>query len=186
MRRKTFSVIVLAAVLSLTGCASAGGAKVTEGNEETGIEITTEETKPEENNSGIPNPWIDCAGLNEAKESSAVSFMLPDELRSDTNIYRAIPGEMIEIRIADGDICIRAAAKTDEDITGDYNSYDDVHIERIRGIEVQIRCSDPSKVSTALWSDSDMTYSVTYGTEVSHDDAADLIAAVILENSEAY
>ncbi len=189
MRKMIIPVITLTVALIASGCASgdkANESAISSEDQKTVTEQTEEETG--EGTMNLPNPWSEYVSLDEANQSAGINFMLPDEYKTDGNVYRAISGNMIEILVPTGDnvICIRASAATDEDITGDYNNYDYSVDEHIRNVNVSIRGSEMSSIHGASWSDDNLSYSVSFESEATHEDAVDLIASIIIENTEAY
>ena len=77
---------------------------------------------------GMPNPFIDCASLEEAQKEAGFEMESPifDDLTDRS--YQAIRGEMIQIfnrgvgAPGEGGILVRKA-RGNEDISGDYNQY---------------------------------------------------------------
>ena len=150
--------------------------------------IPSIETTDEGSDGPVVNPWTTFKTLEDAKTDSGLNFMLPDEFKSDDTVYRSMSGQMLEVKFQTSDtgVTIRSAKATSGDISGDYNKYSYEVTERCRDIEINVSSSDSAVVKKVTWSDGVLSYVVIFDSEVAHDDAINLIQAVILENSEAY
>ena len=185
MKKIIIPLVALAVAASMCSCAASGNQETKNEQEET-VVSSQQETQGE--NMNIPNPWGDYVTLDEAAAAAGVSFTLPDEYRSDANIYRAMPGKMLEILVPDGDgvIRIRVTPVTDEDITGDYNVYELDPVEQINDVNVVVKSHNQGEANVAVWSDDTYTYAVLNADGMNRDDAFDMIGSIIISNTQAY
>lgn len=105
---------------------------------------------------GIEN--FDAQSLTELREEAGYDFKAPGYIPQGYAFESAnlLFGTMIQIKYtADGDkSIIYRTEKTDGDISGDYNVYDDITTEQINGETVTIR-SRGEKSYSAFWNDTD-------------------------------
>ncbi len=149
MKRKTWLALLMCALLTamMTGC-STGGANGSSG-------ANAEEGASEQ----IANPVVEYDSLAAAEKAAGFSFTVPegvviDEADYAQYYYSVISGDPLEVRYGtSGDeVCYmrKAAAQAGvEDISGDYNVYDDVKTEDIvledgRTAEVTLKGKDGS------------------------------------------
>ena len=110
----------------------------------------------------IPNPWQECASLEEAGKLAGFSFTAPDALEGYTEKYiGAIENEIAEVIFSDEDgaeICLRKGVGT-EDISGDYNVYKTTETQTVDGKTLTCKGND-GLVSNATWTDGTYAYSI--------------------------
>lgn len=110
----------------------------------------------------IPNPWVDCASLEEAGKLAGFSFTAPDALEGYPEKYiGVIEKEIAEVIFNDengAEICLRKGVGTD-DISGDYNVYETTETRTIDGKNVTCKGND-GLVSNATWNDGTYAYSI--------------------------
>lgn len=110
----------------------------------------------------IPNPWVDCASLEEAGKLAGFSFTAPDALEGYPEKYiAAIENEIAEVIFNDEDgaeICFRKGVGI-EDISGDYNDYAVTEIQTVDGKTLTCKGND-GLVSNATWTDGTYAYSI--------------------------
>ena len=154
--KKLVTVIVLAfTLLALAACGSS--------------------QQPEEAESTqIPNPWQECATLEEAEELAGFDIAVPDRIEGyPETLIQAAEDSMIQVFYLEDDsddadsILIRKGIGT-EDISGDYSEYAQNTEATMHGVEVTTKGSD-GKIFTATWTQDGYAYSIhaDSGTEYS-------------------
>ena len=118
----------------------------------------------------MANPWIDYQSLEEAAAAADVSIAIPEkalsELDAEAANYRAIPGSLLEVicRNQAGDEVLRIrkapASAEDGDISGDYNSYEQVE-ELEDGGRIYRLSGNSGKISLATWTEAGCSFAVS-------------------------
>ena len=127
----------------------------------------------------IPSPFIDCSSLAEASQVAGFGVRVPESVGDyDRASISAIDGELIDILYESGDdtICVRKGVGT-EDISGDYNSYAETAVFQVDGMDVTMK-GDCGRVSLAVWTSGEYTYSVSASAGMSRTEMADLICEI--------
>ena len=112
----------------------------------------------------IPNPWQECASLEEAGKMAGFSFTAPETVDGYTEKYiAAIENDIAEVIFSKGDnddasLYFRKGKGT-EDISGDYNIYETVEQQIIGDRAVTCKGHD-GLVYTAIWNDGTYSYAV--------------------------
>lgn len=111
----------------------------------------------------MPSPYVDINTIQDATDLAGFEFNTPQ--LSDGVIYRAIPNDMIEvIDMLDDtkEIRYRKGILSDdiEDISGDYNVYDNVEIISINGIDRTFKGNN-NQINCVTWTDNGYAYSIT-------------------------
>ena len=153
---------------------------VTQAGAEAAAETATEE-EPEETGTQIPNPYVDYETLEEACEAAGVSLRLPESIEGYERIdYQAIDGEMVNViyTAADGSMLLIRKAKGNEDISGDYNEYENNSEQTINDIDVQVR-GNGYTLSTAVWYDNGEAYALTMDSPMEMDTGLELLQQLI-------
>ena len=79
----------------------------------------------------IGNPWKDYASLEEAEVACGLDFPLEDVVADSykAESYRVLNGELLEVRYRDDsfEVTVRMQAAEDDDISGVYAEYKDIH-----------------------------------------------------------
>jgi len=117
------------------------------------------ETMP--GDSGIPNPFVDCATLADAEKTAGFKMTLPETVDGYTGpVIQAIESNLIQAIWTSGDneVCIRKGTGAD-DISGDYNEYAETSTEDVSGVSVQLRGAD-GLVNVASWTAGGFSYCV--------------------------
>lgn len=167
-----FMCLVLA--LSLAAC----------GEEKKEPETLETETAAEEETNGavlggqmqIANPFTDCETLEEAAEITGFSLKLPAEI--EETAIRVMDGTMIEV-ICTGigeELRFRKAAGS-EDISGDYNTYDNV-CELAAGEKTLAARGNGNTFFTATWADGEFTYAISSEKGLSQKELISLASAL--------
>jgi len=118
----------------------------------------------------MANPWIDYQSLEEAAAAADVSIAIPEKalsaLDAEAANYRAIPGSLLEVicRNQAGDEVLRIrkapAGAEDGDISGDYNSYEQVEELEDGGRSYRLS-GNSGKISLATWSEAGCSFAVS-------------------------
>lgn len=173
--KKVFAFVLTAAVLlSLAACSTA--AKTDRADETPAAEQT------QTDNTQIPNPWTDYDSLDEAIAAAGFDCTIPDTIGGCSEKAFRVPdadGEtMLEVIYADGETeiaCVRKAPGT-EDISGDYNAYDEQDVA-VGDVTVTMKSAD-GLVKLAIWKDGGYTYAVSVEAGISADAMAELVSQI--------
>ncbi|MGI5976926.1 MAG: hypothetical protein ACOX68_04425 [Candidatus Limivicinus sp.] len=156
MRKITALVMCLFAILSLAACGNSGSGE----------------------NAQLPNPFVDYETPEEMQKAAGLEVTLPENLPDwvSETLYRAIPGELVEVIYTDGDNEIRVRVKEgSEDISGVYDSGSleerDVPLgENTAHLKGETLESGEFSVQVCIWSSSEgRSYSVTSRNGVPED-----------------
>lgn len=118
----------------------------------------------QEQNVGIPNPFVEVKNLDEASKIAGFSLEVPTTYEDyKKQVIQVIENDMIEVIYLDEEsdfegFRIRKAKGTD-DISGDYNEYKNVEIVKIGDYEVTEK-SDGGNIFIAIWTDGTYSYSI--------------------------
>ena len=110
---------------------------------------------------GIPNPFVNYETLAEAAQAAGFELNAPESISGyDEILIQVMNNKMVQIIFLNGDsrIIIRKAAGSD-DISGDYNIYNETQEVDINGSLVTIKGNDGT-VKLATWTDNGYTYAV--------------------------
>jgi predicted secreted protein len=106
----------------------------------------------------IANPFQDCSTLEEAASIAGFTFSAPDQVSGNAvSAIQAIDGRMIQVFYGDQTL-LRKGNGTD-DISGDYNEYDETAAVTISGLQVTERGKD-GLVMCAVWTDGTYAYAI--------------------------
>lgn len=175
---KKFIVCMLSLVLALSMAACGGknaevpaptthdgnGSYTSDGTMIPGSDPRTWGPEDENENVQIPNPWQECASLEDAGKLAGFSFMAPESVEGFTERYiAAIENDIAEVIFSNGDnddtaLYFRKGVGS-EDISGDYNAYDTVEEQTIGGKTVTCKGHD-GLVYTAIWNEDGYAYAV--------------------------
>lgn len=168
-------------LLSLTAC----GANASDTGNSKGIGSNTESVNSTATNESIeiPNPFKEYDTLKEAEASVGFKIMVPTKLPEDytQNSIYAIGNDMVQIIYSNGpdNICFRQG-KGNEDISGDYNEYEQVTAETVNGLSVTFK-GNANKVNTAIWTAGDYSFSIALdasGEGIENEEMTALISSV--------
>lgn len=117
----------------------------------------------QDENVQIPNPYIECKNLTDASEIAGFDMSAPDSyLDSVSTEIEAIEQDMIQIMYLDAEgneiFRIRKATGT-EDISGDYNTYEQELNEEYDGTTVTLK-GNADTYSVVTWNNGDFTYAI--------------------------
>lgn len=135
---------------------------------------------PQEGQILIPNPIVETDGVEELKKSVSFDLLVPGILPEGYKIESTsvISGKLAQIIYSNGSSSITfRAAKGDEDISGDYTSYEESHTAEIGGAMVTLKGSK-SLVSLAVWTKDDCSYSLSFSAGVDKETAVNIIESI--------
>ncbi len=123
---------------------------------------------------GLPNPWIDCENLEEAREVAGYDFPLPRMPEAYIiSAIRVIEGELAEIVYAldDSTISYRVGPGSG-DISGDYNEYEETRTEAYgsEGTELTYRGNE-GRIFSITWEASGYSYALAFYPGLEEEDA---------------
>ena len=171
MKKVFVSAMSLVLALSMAACGGKS-ADVIPGSdprtwgpaEETTAAITEDKDTLGGEDVQIPNPWQECASLEEAGKMAGFSFTAPETVDGYTEKYiAAIENDIAEVIFSKGDnddasLYFRKGKGT-EDISGDYNIYETVEQQIIGDRAVTCKGHD-GLAYTAIWNDGTYSYAV--------------------------
>lgn len=167
MKMKKMVAVLLCMVLA--GALSACGEKKESVPNETAVEtqdVAGEETGALMGGSAgvrIPNPWTECASLEEAAKLAGFSIDAPEAPEGYAGrVIQVLKNEMIEVIFQNGDemISVRKAAGSD-DVSGDYNAYAEVKTVAVGELQVTEKGED-GKIMLAIWTNGAYSYAVSF------------------------
>lgn len=146
--KKVFAVLIALALFALTAC----GQKT-----------------PEQpgGNVQIPNPWVDCATLEEAAKLAGFDIAVPGTIEGYPNkMIQAVEKSTIQVMYFDGDpdaedsskVTVRKGAG-EEDISGDYNEYPEKETARIYLADVTLK-GENGLIHCATWTMDGYSYAI--------------------------
>lgn len=117
---------------------------------------------------GCPNPFIDCADLDEAAQMVGFSLVVPSApdwvaVLEDSGMIQADYENGMHIRKASGN----------GDISGDYNEY--AQVETVNGVTLK---GEDGQFALAIWNDGGYTYAVGVSEALSQTGILALVASV--------
>lgn len=209
MKKNLFVALILCAVMTmpLAACGSTAPTKqednqTSEASSTTPSDTLAESTKETKgNNVEIPNPFEDCATLEDAAALAGFSLTAPEKIEGyGERTIMAMKDEMIQIVYCNADeqnspsdedldtvdwekidfssneVTIRKAAGN-EDISGDYTEYSSINTVMVDEMQVTMRGND-ELVYTATWSNGGYTFAVSAGNGMSSESMIELVSAV--------
>ena len=117
----------------------------------------------------IPNPLTEHETLADLAKIVGFEVTLPavDKAYQET-AFIDISGETADVRFADGEDTITfRKAKGSDDISGDYNTYDENKTITVKGISVSVKGNDG--INTATWQKDGFTYSFSSNKAMTQD-----------------
>lgn len=134
----------------------------------------------------LANPYFDFSSLEEAADMAGFSMTLPDaEELPDWIIkidYRATKSDLMEIIYAGDEnytkeIRLRKAITDQDDISGDYNTYEEEPVIEIEGKNIKVRIND-GKYYVATWKDNGFAYSLSTSEGMTLEDIERLVSLI--------
>ena len=139
-------------------------------------------TDPLNRDSGvqIPNPFVEYETLERAAQAAGLPLTAPTAVNgSDGCVFRAIEGDLLEViyRKGEDETARVRKAPGQEDISGDYNVYDEVGALDANGLHVTVK-GENGLVKLAIWNDGGYTYAVSVAGGISRGDMTALVSAI--------
>jgi hypothetical protein len=110
----------------------------------------------------IPNPFVDCDTLDDAKKIAGFTITIPEKMPEgyEKKLIQAVDNGMVQVFYENGEkeLIIRKA-KGSQDISGDYNEYKESKTITVGSLKVSTRGNN-GKVIVATWVDGDYSYSI--------------------------
>ena len=157
---------------------ASGGRKVLKITEKDGNIVILSHTT--ERMSGLANPWTDCGSLAEAEKLAGFSLGLDGQIGGyKAEVFRVMPEKMLELRYTDGDseVMVRKAPGADQNISGDYNTYEKVESAEQNGVKITYNTMKDGGVIILL-SDEDYSYCVSAYDGFTGDSGRDFVNAI--------
>ena len=144
----------------------------------------------------IPNPFQECASLDEAAKISGFTLTVPDEIPGySTRTIMAISDELSQVIYSNEDseaetqteadtdtdstsaeLLIRKALST-EDVSGDYNEYEATSTVSVGEFSVTMRGNN-DLIYVASWTDGDYSYAIDVTDGMTAEDMILLVGSV--------
>lgn len=127
---------------------------------------------------GLPNPFRDFETLEEAEVSAGYGLTLPG-ISAEEILYRAIPGELLEVIYKNGGEEILRVRKgsTARDVSGDYNEYSSIKTVRVGELATRMR-GDGETVSLVTWIADGHAYALSSAEPKTEEEMAALVAEI--------
>lgn len=126
-------------------------------------------------------PYIEVDNLEEAEKQAGFNMQAPDRISGFEQTGIAVyDGDIIEISYGSENQekeCIIRKARGSEDISGDYNAYQEITTENINGQAVTFKGCD-GRVSLAVWNAEEYSYAVSIAGEAV---TADVMTGIVEE-----
>ena len=126
------------------------------------------------------NPYAEYDTLAEAETAAGFDITAPDSYGEYTEpFYAVIEGKILEVQYYHGDdygMCVRKA-RGSEDISGDFNEFDNITETEVNGNTVTIK-GNGDEFSLALWVSGDYSYSVSVGSGISESALKEIIEKI--------
>lgn len=126
------------------------------------------------------SPYADYDTLEEAEKAVGFDITVPESCGGYSELsYIVISGEMLEVQYYHGDdygMCVRKA-RGSEDISGDFNEYDNIAETQVNGNTVTIK-GNGDEFSLALWVSGDYSYSVSVSSGISENALKEIIEKI--------
>ena len=124
----------------------------------------------------IPNPWVDCATLDEAARIAGFDISIPGKFDGYPNkVIQAIEKSTIQVLYYDGDPAAENSSMVmvrkgtgNEDISGDYNTYPEKETIQMHGADIQLR-GDNGLVYSAIWTLDGYSFAINADKGLSRD-----------------
>lgn len=176
---KKLLVIAMIAVLmfSFSACGS-------DSSDVTGTADTSVQTEEPEQ-TGVANPFVDCASMEEAAQIAGFEMTVPESAGSmPLSLIRAVEGNMIQAFYysEEGGPEILIRKSTDRgDISGDYNEYEKTweltagsmteHVLTVKG--------DGEKIYVATWFDETYGYAITSTEGLTDEEVCEMVEWIL-------
>lgn len=128
----------------------------------------------------IPNPLVEYETLGQAARAAGFELTAPGTVNgSDSRVYQAIEGDLLEViyRRGEDEAARVRKAQGGEDISGDYNVYDQVSAVDVDGLSVTMK-GENNLVKLAIWTGGGYTYAVSVTGGISTSGMTALVSAI--------
>lgn len=126
------------------------------------------------------NPYAEFDTLEEAEKAVGFDITVPDSCGEYTEpFYAVVEGKILEVQYYHGDdrgMIIRKSRGSD-DISGDFNEYDNIAETQVNGNTVTIK-GNGDEFSLALWVSGDYYYSVSVSSGISENALTEIIEKI--------
>ncbi|MBQ7175041.1 MAG: hypothetical protein IJR62_06240 [Lachnospiraceae bacterium] len=157
--------------------------------EETTVEEAPETEEETKQMVGMVNPWSDHETLEDAEAATGFLFTLPAVIDGyQAEQFRSMGDTIIEVIYADaeGEEAFRLRkGKGQDDISGDYNTYDNTYDINSKGIDINMQGNEDGIHRIVFCSDT-YSYSFTSGTCVPDESQVESLVSVIMEGNEDF
>ena len=175
------SMAALVMAVSIMGCGKKAEA------DQAGTEISEDGAAQaaedsEDENTQIPNPFVDCETKADAEKLAGFEMTVPEQIEGyEQKLFQAIDGELIQVFYAsqekeEDEILIRKGVGSD-DISGNYEEFAEVRTAAAGDLEVTLKGND-GKVTVAVWTTGSYTFSIQVDAGASQDEMLNLVEAV--------
>lgn len=146
-----------------------------------GTEISiTKHGAPSDSGAQIPNPFTEYKSIDDAVKALSFKPVLPPKSPEGYTLsYIATLGsDFIELIYENGDkqLTYRTALGSD-DISGDYNVYENTKTVKIANADVTVRLGDKS--ASAIWTDNGQTFSIIANFGMTESEATALVLSAL-------
>ncbi len=195
MKKLLFTVLAVSACFALTACGKQEETKVPNvissetttpssdkvPTETTPTEMETTTSETEEPSVGIPNPVVEFDTVEDAVIHVGHLCTLPDIYARYSQKASVINDTLIQITYLDdqGEILtIREKAGTEEDISGNYNTYAYTGEFESNGNIVTVKGDDADSIKLAIWNDGAYAHSIDYVNGASMEEVQAAVAEI--------
>ena len=180
---KKLIALSMSAALALSLCACSKATPAASANPAPSAQETQSAEVVGGDNAQIPNPWVDCSTIADAAALAGFDFALPEELftGASNKTIQAVEGEMIQVIYTDANDNeigrVRKGAGS-EDVSGDYNTYEESETADVNGTSVKLRGKD-GKIYVATWEKDGYSYSLSVEAGLAKDSLTGMIASLL-------
>lgn len=131
-----------------------------------------------EDSTQIPNPFIEYKTVDEAKKALSFNAKIPAMPEGYKLMYvSTLQNEMLQLVYEkDEKEIMYRTEKGSDDISGDYNVYKDV--KKLNAGKTEITYRENGEVSSAVWTDGEMAYSLYSDNVMTEKEVIDIAASV--------
>ncbi len=143
-------------------------------------DLPQENANAEEQQFQIPNPFVDCATMDDAELTAGFSVTLPESVPggAQQTAIRATENGMIEVLYGgeEKQACLRKGIGA-EDISGDYNLYETTEEIAVGDVTVTVK-GNGGKLYLATWTSGEYSFAVSVSDGLSQEDMTALVSQV--------
>lgn len=129
----------------------------------------------------IPNPIIEYNTVDEAKASLGIDASIPTALPAGYELSKitTISNTALDLTYVNGESELSyRTAKSLEDISGDYNTYEFTKTAEINGYEISYS-GNGQKVHNAKWNNGEFSFSIYADNGITFDELKSMIESII-------